>query len=61
MDWTFWVGGIVILGLWGLTQWAFAWRRHSEASRGRNREQADGILDAERQREQGRFWSGFGG
>jgi hypothetical protein len=60
MDWTFWVGGLVILALWGLTQWAFSWGRHSAKTRGRNAEQADGIADAERQRERGRFWSGFG-
>lgn len=61
MDWTFWIGGLAIVALWVLTQWAFSWRRRSEQTRGRNAEQADGILDAERQREQGRFWFGSGG
>ena len=55
MDWTFWVGLVVIAALWAVTQWAFSWRRHSEKTRGRSSEQADGIADAERQREQGRF------
>jgi hypothetical protein len=58
MDWTFWVGLAAIACLWGLTQWAFSWRRHSDRARGRNSEQADGIADAERQRERGRFWAG---
>ncbi|GGI46382.1 hypothetical protein BCL57_001263 [Agromyces flavus] len=61
MDWTFWVGGFVILALWGITQWAFSSRRHSEKTRGRDVEQSDAIVESERRREQGRFWSGFGG
>jgi hypothetical protein len=61
MDWTFWVGGLVILALWGVTQWAWSSRRHAEQTRGRNREQSEAVTDAERRREQGRFWSGFGG
>jgi hypothetical protein len=45
----------------GLTQWAFSWWRRSDLTRGRNAEQAAGVLDTNRKREQGRFWSGFGG
>lgn len=55
MDWTFWVGGLLILAVWGVTQWAFSRRREAERLRGRNREQADAIIDIERQIEQGRF------
>ncbi|MRG59208.1 hypothetical protein GE115_04895 [Agromyces sp. CFH 90414] len=61
MDWSFWVGLGLIAALWGASQWFFSWRRHSEQVRARSREQADGIVDAERAREQGRYWSGFGG
>ena len=55
MDWTFWVGGLVLLALWGVTQWAFSRRRQSERMRGRDREQADAIIDVERQSERGRY------
>ncbi|MWB99530.1 hypothetical protein [Agromyces seonyuensis] len=59
MDWTFWAGLGAIVVLWAATQWFFSWWRHSEKVRGRNREQADGIADAERQKERGRFWGGL--
>ena len=55
MDWTFWVGGLVLLALWAATQWAFSRRRQSEGLRGRSREQADAIIDVERQSERGRY------
>ena len=61
MDWTFWVGIGVIAAIWAVTQWAFSLRRHSEKTRGTNREAADAMLDVEKGKEQGRFWGGFGG
>jgi hypothetical protein len=60
MDWTFWLGIVVIAALWGVTQWAFSLRRHSEKSHGEDREAADAMNDVERGKERGRFWSGFG-
>ncbi|MBM7832719.1 hypothetical protein JOE59_003424 [Agromyces cerinus] len=60
MDWTFWLGIVVIAVLWGVTQWVFSLRRHSEKTRGANREAADAMNDVERGKEQGRYWSGFG-
>ncbi len=59
MDWTFWVGIVVVAVLWGVTQWAFSLRRHSEKTRGRNREAADAMLETEKGKEKGRFWSSF--
>ncbi|MGW9631640.1 hypothetical protein ACWGST_13135 [Agromyces sp. NPDC055520] len=61
MDWTFWLGIVVIAVLWGVTQWVFSFRRHSEKQRGADREAADAMIDVERGKEQGRYWSGFGG
>ena len=59
MDWTFWAGIVLIAIIWGVTQWAFSMRRHSEKTRGTNREAADAMIEAEKSKEQGRFWSGF--
>ena len=60
MDWTFWLGIVAIAVLWGVTQWVFSLRRHSEKSRGADREAADAMNDVERGKEQGRYWSDFG-
>ncbi len=60
MDWTFWLGIVVIAVLWGVTQWVFSVRRHSEKTRGADREAADAMNDVERGKEQGRYWSDFG-
>lgn len=60
MDWTFWVGIVAIAVLWGVTQWAFSFRRRSEKTRGADREAADAMNDVERGKEQGRYWSDFG-
>ena len=61
MDWTFWLGIVAIAVLWGVTQWVFSLRRHSEKTRGADREAADAMNDVERGKEQGRYWSDFGG
>ncbi|WP_395245224.1 hypothetical protein ACGGZK_05320 [Agromyces sp. MMS24-K17] len=61
MDWTFWAGIVVIGAVWAVTQWVFSHRKHSEDVRGRSREQADAILDVERQAEQAKHWPGLGG
>jgi hypothetical protein len=59
MDWTFWVGIAVIAVAWGVTQWASSFRRPSEKTRGIDREASDAMLEAEKGKEKGRFWSGF--
>lgn len=59
MDWTFWLGLAAIAVLWGVTQWIFSLRRRSEKTRGADPEVADAMLEAEKGKEQGRFWSGF--
>jgi hypothetical protein len=59
MEWTFWLGIVGIAVLWGVTQWAFSLRRHSEKTRGADPEASDAMLDAEKAKEQGRSWSGF--
>ncbi|MGI9823628.1 hypothetical protein [Agromyces sp. Marseille-Q5079] len=56
MDWTFWVGGAVIIVLWVVTQWAFSNRRRSEKARGRNAEAADAMIDVDRGKAQGDAW-----
>ncbi|MFE6965208.1 hypothetical protein ACFVAJ_08850 [Agromyces sp. NPDC057679] len=60
MDWTFWVGLGVIVVVWVVVKWAFSARRTSEKARGRNPEAADGVLDAERAREQAKDQSKHG-
>ncbi|MFF2277123.1 hypothetical protein [Agromyces sp. NPDC058126] len=61
MDWTGWLLIGVILVAWVLPQWAFSLRRGSEKIRGRNREAADGMLEVERDKARGGFWTTFGG
>lgn len=59
MDWTGWVLIGLIVVAWAVTQWAFSYRRSAEKMRGRNKDVADGIVDAERGKARGGFWSSF--
>lgn len=59
MDWTFWAGLAGIVLIWGVTQWAFSFRTHAERRRGRDAEQADAIIEVERQRERGHWGGGI--
>jgi hypothetical protein len=59
MDWTFWVGGAVIIALWVGTQWAFSNRRHSEKRRGHDPESADAMIDVDRGKAQSDVWRGL--
>lgn len=57
MDWTGWLLIIGIVAAWAVTQWAFSLRRGAEKRRGQNSQEADGMLDVERGKAQGTFWS----
>ena len=63
MDWTFWVGLIVILAILGGSRWAFTLRQRRDKIRGENREVADAVAEAERakRRDDPLGGGGFGG
>lgn len=51
MDWTFWVGLIVIAAIGAVVYWVFSLRRRRDAMRGENREAACAVSKARETKE----------
>lgn len=58
MDWTFWLGIVVIAALWIGSQWLFSERRFARRKFAEDPRQAVAIDEAETERRETRFWLG---
>ena len=56
VDWTFWIGAVVLAALWVFFQWLFSERRFARKVRRLDREQAEAIMEAEEYRRELKFW-----